>query len=131
MSAFERAAPDVVRPFAPQGQRAARVGVPFLQPAVCAPQHQDRAADSPPDFAVRRIVVAVDGGGGAILLADGVDAGGIDQRADIGGADLGREDGGRRVPLGQGVVDHRLGRTGQQPFRQRSRLGQQRPWPER
>jgi hypothetical protein len=65
--------------------------VPAGDRAGLTPQDQRRAED-PPTSAVGLVVLVVECGGGAVLLADGVDPAGITERAGVGGADFGGED---------------------------------------
>ncbi len=109
-------AAHVVRPAAPQGQRPARGGVPGVERAAGAPQDQQRAADAAPGPAVLGVVIAVEAGGGPVLLADRVDVGRVAQRLGVGGAYLRAERLRRRTPAAEGGVDDRVRGAGQQAF---------------
>ena len=122
---------DVVGELAPQRQRAAGVRVPGADRPAPAPQREQRARDPPAGRAVGTVVLAVDRGRGAVLLADRVDVPGIRERLDVGGADRGANVAGRRAPVhAVRAVDHRGRRGGDQALGQRLGLREQRPRPE-
>src|SRR5919197_2266470 len=91
----DRAAANLLAPGAPDLQRLVPVG----EGAAVTPQGQDRTGDLP-SATVGLVVLVIERGGGAVLLADGVDGVGSAELGDVGGADLRRESGGY---LGQGV----------------------------
>ena len=96
MTAIERTALDVTGPVAPQRKRAARLGIPMLERAAAAPQHEEWTGNAPSGPPVRLIMGAVEGRGRAIFLADGMSA--IAQGLDIGGAYVRTKRRGRRAP---------------------------------
>ena len=60
-----------------------------------------------PGRTVRLVMLAVDGGGCAILLADRMAVGWIAQRLEIGRAHIGRERRRRRAPAAERIVNYK------------------------
>ena len=83
MPAVDRLACDLIGPAPPQAQRPAIRFIPTRECALAAPQCKDRAGDAAAGVEIRLIIGAVDRGGGAIFLADGVDVRGLAQGLDI------------------------------------------------
>ena len=129
MAPIEPVSLDLVAPGLPQAHRSAVLGVPRFERSLRTPEHQQWTGDPTPRGDVGPIVLAVERGGGAILLADGVGVFGMPQRLDIGGADFRREDPSGRAPAPQRIVHHGVGRRREDPLGKRLRLREQRPRP--
>src|SRR5262249_15510823 len=111
-------------------------GLPYLQRPVPAgdragltPEHQRRAGDPAPS-AVGLVMLVIEGGGGAVLLADGMDPAGIAELAEISGADVRGEDIGPVRPRVEHVAHQHLRRPGDQLLGHRAGGRQERPDPE-
>src|SRR5919204_785707 len=86
VSGLDRPAAHLLGPRPPDRERV----VPGGDRAGLAPQGKGRAGDPPP-ATVGLVVLVVQGRGGAVLLADGMDGGGVAELGDVLGADLRRE----------------------------------------
>src|SRR5215208_2726314 len=82
------------------------------------------------DRAIRLVVLAIDGRGGPILLADGVRVARIPKSPHIGGADLPGEHGRGSSPSAKRIVGDCFGDRRQDALGERFGLGEQRPRPE-
>src|SRR5262245_59108955 len=105
MTAGDRPARHLPRPLPPAAERTSARIIPAIEAAALAPQRKRRAGDHAAGRTIRPIDRSIDGDGGAVFLADGMDGGGVAERSDIGGPRLGGKACGIRAPSGKRVVD--------------------------
>src|SRR4029077_7173881 len=85
MSARQALGGDVFTAFAPRGANVEQL----VHDAVAAPEDERRAGDFPVE--IRRVVLEIDAGGGAIVRSGAVDQAGVAPAAAIFGDELGVE----------------------------------------
>src|SRR4029453_913856 len=107
---------SVVAPGPPQRDRPTLPGVPGIERPLGAPQGQEGAGYPTPALTIRPVVLAIDGRGGPVLLADGVRVAGILEGLHVGGADLRGERGRGRAPSAERVVDDGIGDRRKDPL---------------
>src|SRR6059036_1618439 len=129
MAGLERVPSSVVTPLTPERERSPRVGVPGGKRSVGAPERQERTRDAPSGGAIRSVVLAIEGRGGSILLADRMRVGGIAKRLNVGCTHFGRKCSRRRAPTPERVVDDGFGRRRQDAFWKWFGLSEERPRP--
>src|SRR5918997_1271018 len=120
---------NIVAPGPPKPDWPALLGVPSAERPSGAPQGQEGTDYPTTDRAIRLVVLAIDGRGGPILLADGVRVAGIPKSPYIGGADLPGEHGRGSSPSAERIVDNCAGDRRQDALGERIGLGEQRPGP--
>ena len=74
MTGIEGSAADIVCPGPPQRKRTAALCVPSAHRTSSAPQHENRTGYPPPGAAILQIMLVVESGRRAILLADRMNA---------------------------------------------------------
>src|SRR5688572_10302004 len=130
MPSRHRFADDVFGPATPDPERTALVDVPAAETAGFAPQDKQWSLDASSGANIGLVMLAIDRGGGSILLANGMDLRSIAERIDIRGTHFSGEYIGRRAPVRQGCLNHRFGATADQPFGQRCGLCEEGKRPE-
>src|SRR5262249_6788635 len=91
MSGLDRMALNILAPLMPNGEWSASVEIPGIKCSSSTPQRQYRRSYTPSYRPIGFVVLAIEGRGGSILLADGVDVHGISKSLDIRCAHLRRE----------------------------------------
>src|ERR687892_782829 len=123
--AGDRFAANVLGPGPPDIERL----VPAGDGTGETPEDQGRAGD-PSLPAVRLVLLVVERGSCAVLLADGVDGAGVAELCDVLCSDLRRESARHVRPRVEHVVDDDIGRSGDQSLRHRLGGGEEGPDPE-
>src|SRR3989449_7711059 len=88
VAGLERASLNIVAPGLPKRDGSRFLDVPSIKPPSRAPQGQERADDPTPAGTIRLVMLAVDGGGGSILLTDRMCVSGISKSLNIGRTNL-------------------------------------------
>jgi hypothetical protein len=72
MSSRDGLALNIVGPLLPQAERTPIFFVPAVERSLLTPQGQQRTGDAPAVFAIGFVVIAINRGGGAVILANGM-----------------------------------------------------------
>jgi hypothetical protein len=121
---------NIIAPDSPERERSALLDVPGTERSPDAPEGQERPDYPTPALKIRAVVLAVDGRGGSILLADGVRMARISKSPHVGVAAPLREHSRGRAPSAERLVDDGIGGCRQDALGKRIRLSEQRPRPE-
>ena len=131
MTGIEGATLNTIAPLPPQRYRSARLDIPGIDRSLGAPKRENRTGDTPPARTIRFVMLAIDGRGGSILLADGMYVDRIPKSLNIGRTDVRREYRRGRAPTAERVVDNGLRYCRQDALRKGLGLSEERSGPVR
>src|SRR5437879_441221 len=130
VAGLERESLNIVAPGLPKRDGSRFLDVPSIKRPSRAPQGQERADDPTPAGTIRLVMLAVDGGGGSILLTDRMCVSGISKSLSIGRTNLRREHSRGRAPSPERIIDDGFRGRRQDAFWKWLSLSEQRPRPE-
>ncbi len=122
-------ASHIVCPCLPDADWSPHFRVPLSKGTSVAPQREDRTRDATAGEPIFRVVLPVQRGCRAVLLADGVNGYWIAQRSDVGSTHLGVENTRRRTPRRESILNDCIRSCCEETLGQGLRLRQQRPGP--